>query len=54
MAWGVQTFALDRSVFSPCCARDDSMTLMSLSRSGFEPETYWDRMQLFQEAILYR
>ncbi|XP_054870245.1 GATOR complex protein DEPDC5 isoform X7 [Amphiprion ocellaris] len=21
---------------------------------GFEPETYWDRMQLFQEAILYR
>lgn len=22
--------------------------------SGFEPETYWDRMQLFQEAILYR
>lgn len=20
----------------------------------FEPETYWDRMQLFQEAILYR
>lgn len=22
--------------------------------TGFEPETYWDRMQLFQEAILYR
>ncbi|XP_011614624.1 GATOR complex protein DEPDC5 isoform X2 [Takifugu rubripes] len=21
---------------------------------GFEPETYWDRMQFFQEAILYR
>uniref|UniRef100_A0A669BXG9 DEP domain containing 5, GATOR1 subcomplex subunit n=1 Tax=Oreochromis niloticus TaxID=8128 RepID=A0A669BXG9_ORENI len=21
---------------------------------GFEPETYWDRMQLFQEAVLYR
>lgn len=21
---------------------------------GFDPETYWDRMQLFQEAILYR
>uniref|UniRef100_A0AAV2JQY5 DEP domain-containing protein n=1 Tax=Knipowitschia caucasica TaxID=637954 RepID=A0AAV2JQY5_KNICA len=21
---------------------------------GFEPESYWDRMQLFQEAILYR
>ena len=21
---------------------------------GFEPETYWERMQLFQEAILYR
>ncbi|XP_034038608.1 GATOR complex protein DEPDC5 isoform X2 [Thalassophryne amazonica] len=21
---------------------------------GFEPETYWDRMQLFQEVILYR
>ncbi|XP_054618374.1 GATOR complex protein DEPDC5 isoform X2 [Dunckerocampus dactyliophorus] len=21
---------------------------------GFEPETYWDRMQLFQEAILFR
>uniref|UniRef100_A0A8D0AVP8 DEP domain containing 5, GATOR1 subcomplex subunit n=1 Tax=Sander lucioperca TaxID=283035 RepID=A0A8D0AVP8_SANLU len=21
---------------------------------GFEPETYWDRMQLFQESILYR
>ncbi|XP_029971281.1 GATOR complex protein DEPDC5 isoform X3 [Salarias fasciatus] len=21
---------------------------------GFEPETHWDRMQLFQEAILYR
>ncbi|KAM9720335.1 GATOR1 complex protein DEPDC5 isoform 3-T3 [Menidia menidia] len=21
---------------------------------GFEPETYWDRMQLFQEAIVYR
>lgn len=20
----------------------------------FEPETYWDRMQFFQEAILYR
>lgn len=22
--------------------------------SDFEPETYWDRMQFFQEAILYR
>lgn len=22
--------------------------------TGFEPETYWERMQLFQEAILYR
>lgn len=22
--------------------------------SGFEPETYWDRMHLFQEAIAHR
>lgn len=22
--------------------------------TGFEPETYWDRMQLLQEAIIYR
>ncbi|XP_022536846.2 GATOR complex protein DEPDC5 isoform X1 [Astyanax mexicanus] len=30
--------------------RDSSDSLFD----GFEPETYWDRMQLFQEAILYR
>uniref|UniRef100_A0A4W5K5Z5 DEP domain containing 5, GATOR1 subcomplex subunit n=1 Tax=Hucho hucho TaxID=62062 RepID=A0A4W5K5Z5_9TELE len=30
--------------------RDSSDNLFE----GFEPETYWDRMQLFQEAILYR
>lgn len=22
--------------------------------AGFEPETYWDRMHLFQEAIAHR
>lgn len=27
---------------------------LGLRPTGFEPETYWDRMQLFQEAILYR
>lgn len=26
----------------------------SFSLSGFEPETYWDRMHLFQEAIAHR
>uniref|UniRef100_A0AAY4ACE2 DEP domain-containing protein n=1 Tax=Denticeps clupeoides TaxID=299321 RepID=A0AAY4ACE2_9TELE len=33
-----------------CLLRDGSDNLFD----GFEPETYWDRMQLFQEAILYR
>ncbi|XP_012992567.2 GATOR complex protein DEPDC5 isoform X3 [Esox lucius] len=33
-----------------CLLRDGSDNLFE----GFEPETYWDRMQLFQEAILYR
>ncbi|KAJ7987219.1 hypothetical protein DPEC_G00336480 [Dallia pectoralis] len=33
-----------------CLLRDGSDNLFE----GFEPETYWDRMQLVQEAILYR
>ncbi|XP_012671329.1 GATOR complex protein DEPDC5 isoform X1 [Clupea harengus] len=33
-----------------CLLREGSDNLFE----GFEPETYWDRMQLFQEAILYR
>ncbi|KAI4876342.1 hypothetical protein NFI96_017807 [Prochilodus magdalenae] len=33
-----------------CLLRESSDSLFD----GFEPETYWDRMQLFQEAILYR
>lgn len=33
-----------------CLLRDGSDNLFE----GFEPETYWDRMQLLQEAILYR
>ncbi|XP_064164777.1 GATOR1 complex protein DEPDC5 isoform X1 [Anguilla rostrata] len=33
-----------------CLLRDGSDNLFE----GFEPETYWDRMQLFQESILYR
>ncbi|XP_063066425.1 GATOR1 complex protein DEPDC5 isoform X2 [Engraulis encrasicolus] len=33
-----------------CLLREGSDNLFE----GFEPETYWDRMQLLQEAILYR
>ncbi|XP_030623111.1 GATOR complex protein DEPDC5 [Chanos chanos] len=33
-----------------CLLREGSESLFE----GFEPETYWDRMQLFQEAILHR
>ncbi|KAF6728095.1 DEP domain-containing protein 5 [Oryzias melastigma] len=33
-----------------CLLKNSSDSLFE----GFEPETYWDRMQLFQEAILYR
>ncbi|KAI5622623.1 DEP domain-containing protein 5 isoform X3, partial [Silurus asotus] len=33
-----------------CLLKDSNDNLFE----GFEPETYWDRMQLFQEAILYR
>ncbi|XP_028328449.1 GATOR complex protein DEPDC5 isoform X2 [Gouania willdenowi] len=33
-----------------CLLKNNSDNLFE----GFEPETYWERMQLFQEAILYR
>ncbi|XP_023820575.1 GATOR complex protein DEPDC5 isoform X2 [Oryzias latipes] len=33
-----------------CLLKNSSDSLFE----GFEPETYWERMQLFQEAILYR
>lgn len=29
-------------------------SICPFSLSGFEPETYWDRMHLFQEAIAHR
>ncbi|XP_053293163.1 GATOR complex protein DEPDC5 isoform X5 [Pleuronectes platessa] len=36
------------------CVIVDYYLCVVTSLTGFEPETYWERMQLFQEAILYR
>lgn len=33
---------------------ESQLGIYSFFLLGFEPETYWDRMHLFQEAIAHR
>uniref|UniRef100_A0A8C6LPX8 DEP domain containing 5, GATOR1 subcomplex subunit n=1 Tax=Nothobranchius furzeri TaxID=105023 RepID=A0A8C6LPX8_NOTFU len=45
---------LRAQLFIPLCVHTLLKNGIDNLFEGFEPDTYWDRMQLFQEAILYR